>query len=137
MIGAVCVVFAPSVAFASGLDGTWSVVARPGTLNTCGGKAEEDTYQWVITERPGAVSVVVSGETAYPKLAGTLKDGTLLLEGEGQGKLYATAYPNTVYVLKVKERTVAGTRYVMHFKSARQGGVTTCLVTYSVRGKRM
>ncbi len=129
------VVFGPTFAFAQGITGTWNMVAKPGLINTCHGKAEDAAYQWVVAENGGEVSVVVQGETAYPKLTGTLTNGTLLLEGEGQGRLMTTAYPNAVFVLDVKDRTVSGTRYLMHFKPAKQGGMTTCLVTYAVSGK--
>ncbi len=130
------VALGPASAFAQEITGTWNMVATPGSINTCPGKGEGATYQWLVTEHGGEVTVLVQGETAFPKLAGKLSNGTLVLEGEGQGRLMTTGYPNAVFVLDVKERTVSGTRYLMHFKPAKQGGATGCLVTYTVSGKR-
>jgi hypothetical protein len=127
----------PAFARAQEIVGTWNVVAKPGGINTCPGKAEEAAYRWVVRESRGEISVVVQGETVYPQLTGKLDDGTLLLEGEGKGRLMTTAYPNAVFVLNVKDRTLTGTRYLMHFKPAKQGGMTTCLVTYTVSGTMM
>ena len=129
-----CVVFVPASALAQDITGTWNMVAKPGGINTCDGKVEEAAYQWIVTESGGEVSVVVQGETQYPKLTGKLNNGALLLEGEALGRLMSTAYPNAVFVLDVKDRTISGTRYLMHFKPAKRGGMTTCLVTYTVGG---
>jgi hypothetical protein len=90
-----------------------------------------------VSEKDGELSIVVQGETAYPKLTGKLSAATLVLEGEGQARLGAIAYPSSVFVLDLKGRAIRGTRYVIHFKPARQGGMTTCLVTYTVRGEMM
>jgi hypothetical protein len=130
----VCVVCGPAFAVAQEITGTWNMVAKPGGVNTCDGKAEGAAYRWFVTESGGGVSVMVQGETAYPKLTGKLTDGTLLLEGEGTRRLMTTAYPNAVFVLTVKDRTLSGTRYLLHLKPAKQGGMTTCLVTYTVSG---
>lgn len=132
-----CVVCLPAPAVAQEITGTWNLVAKPGAINTCPGKAEEAAYRWVVTENGGEVSVRVQGETTYPKLTGRLSGDTLLLEGEGMGRLMATAYPNAVFALTVKDRTLSGTRYLMHLKPAKQGGMTMCLVTYAVSGSRM
>jgi hypothetical protein len=128
-----CIALGPAPASAQQITGTWKIVAEPG-ISTCPGKAEGAAYQWFVTERGGEVTVVVQGETAYPKLTGKLSDGRLLLEGEGQGRMMTTAYPNAVFVLDVRDRAISGTRYLMHLKPAKQGGATTCLVTYAVTG---
>lgn len=132
-----CLAGGPAFAVAQEITGTWNMVAKPGAINTCHGKAEEAAYRWFVTENGGEVSVIVQGETTYPKLTGKMSGGTLLLEGEGMGRLMATAYPNAVFALTVKDRTLSGTRYLMHLKPAKQGGMTMCLVTYAVSGSRM
>jgi hypothetical protein len=132
-----CLAGGSAIASAQEITGTWNMVARPGAINTCQGKAEEAVYRWFVTEKGGEVSVVVQGETTYPKLTGKLSGETLLLEGEGMARLMATAYPNAVFALTVKDRTLSGTRYLMHLKPAKQGGMTMCLVTYAVSGSRM
>jgi hypothetical protein len=131
-----CVVLGLAPGAAQGLTGSWKIVAEPG-INTCPGTAERAAYDWLVTEDAGEVRVVVQGQTAYPQLTGKLNGRTLLLEGEGEGRMMTTAYPSAVFVLSVGDRAMTGTRYVMHLKPAKHGGATTCLVTYTVTGKMM
>ena len=95
------VALGPAPAAAQEISGAWHMTVTPGSVNTCPGNAESAAYEWFVSEAGGDVTVVVQGETAYPKLAGKRDGGTLVLEGEGLGRHMTTGYPNAVFVLDV------------------------------------
>jgi len=125
-------------ASAQEITGVWNVITKP-IFSSCTANDREEAgvFQWLMKENAGTVKVDVQGETGYPKLTGTLRNGWVTVEGPSKPGIFTgTDYlPNAVWMLQVHRQSLSGRRYLSHFKQAG-GYKTTCLVIYEVTAKQ-
>lgn len=144
--------------FALGADlstivGTWNVTATQTDVFTCsaaaGNAGSVIAYVWIASGNvSGSLSVSAQGETAFPKLTGTITDDHVVLSGPGtterhSNDLGTTYYLNTSSFFDLK-RAADGSwtgyrRYLGTDVTAGTDGimrVTPCFIDFAVVVKR-
>ncbi len=134
---------------AEDLSGTWNVVCKPGTLNTCKTKGETSAYQWLVAaEANGSIAISVLGKTAFPTLKGTYNGKKLVVQGLAKDaeKIVecltkeALVFAESHFVLtKAKKGGFKGKRYYEGLRKSAASGTTVvvpCVTDFSCTATR-